>query len=221
MPTQLNISLPLKSNYSADRFVTGSCNLEAWNWIQQWPAQIYNLAIYGEAGSGKTYLAKIWQEKTSAIYLDGKDLEGRAPNEAINNGHNFYVLDNADTIKDEEWLLHFYNLLKEQHAYLLLCSRTPPSRWNIALADLKSRLATITCLEVLPPDDQILSALLEKLLKERGLQIAPSNLSYIVNRIERSFSAAQAIVESVDMLAAQEKKPLSLPLIKQALDQGI
>ena len=218
MPTQLNISLPLKSNYSADRFVTGSCNLEAWNWIQQWPDQVHNLSIYGEAGSGKTYLARIWQQKTSAIYLDGKELGNRTPDEAINFQHNFYVLDNADAITDEEWLLHFYNLLKEQHAYLLLCSHTPPSRWNIALADLKSRLATITCLEVLPPDDETLSALLEKLLKERGLQIGPSNLSYLVNRIERSFSAAQDIVEAIDLLAAQEKKPLSLPLIKQALE---
>ena len=73
----------------------------------------------------------------------------------------------------------------------------------------------------MPPDDETLSALLEKLLKERGLQIGPSNLSYLINRIERSFSAAQDIVEAIDVLAAQEKKPLSLPLIKQALDHSI
>lgn len=217
MATQLNITLPLKSNYSKDRFITGNCNLEAWNWIQQWPDQFYNLVIYGEAGSGKTYLARIWQEKTAAIYLDGKELGNNSPDESINSQHNFYVLDNADVAKDEEWLLHFYNLLKEQNAYLLLCSRTPPSRWNIALADLKSRLATITCLEVLPPDDETLSRLLEKLLKERGLQIGFSNLNYLVNRIERSFRAAQDTVEAIDLLAAREKKPLSLSLIKQAL----
>jgi chromosomal replication initiation ATPase DnaA len=60
----------------------------------------------------------------------------------------------------ERGLLHLYNLLAERGGHLLLLGRTPPARWPIALADLRSRLAALPAVRIDPPDDELLRAIL-------------------------------------------------------------
>ena len=226
--TQLLLDISSKPNYSKEDFVESPCNWEASQWVQRWPDwPMKMIAIYGEPGCGKTHLAHIWQQRSKARFLKPTDTLNLKPHEVIENVQAF-VLDDADTTLtreghvrgiEDEWLFHFYNLVREKGADLLICCRQPPTQWTITLPDLRSRLSTILSVAVNPPDEEALIAVLLKLCSERGMILSREIADYIVRRIERSFESIRNIVNALDHETLTQHRQLTLGLVKNVLNQ--
>jgi DnaA regulatory inactivator Hda len=222
---QLLLNLTLKPNYSKIDFIESSCNWEAMQWIQRWPNwSVKMIAIYGEPGCGKTHLAHIWQEKANARFLTPTDILNLTPLEAARDEQAF-VLDDADVLfqkegpegENEDWLFHFYNLVKEKRADLLMCSRHPPTQWNVKLPDLRSRLTTILSVSVNSPDEDALRAVLFKLCSELGMSLSPDVADYILRRVERSFENVRALVNILNQNTLSTHRQLTLGLVREIL----
>lgn len=224
---QLLLELPLKPNYSKADFIESTCNREAIQWIERWPDwPMKMLAIFGESGCGKTHLAHIWQEKSQARYLTPKDLSHLSPLEAITDA-SAIIIDDVDRMflqnamiegtSPEDWLFHFYNLVKEGDINLLLCCQNPPTQWQVSLPDLKSRLATIMSVSVNPPDEGALNAVLFKICSERGLNLSVDVAEYILRRVERSFDCLRSLVVTLDQLTLSEHRQLTLGVVRKVL----
>lgn len=220
---QLLLDISCKPNYSKADFVESPCNWEATQWIQRWPDwPMKMIAIYGEPGCGKTHLAHIWQGISEARYLHSADAIKTSPLEATQNA-NAVVLDDADTALgglDDDWMFHFYNLLREKGADLLICSRQPPTQWVVKLPDLRSRLATILSIAVNPPDEDALRAVLLKLCHERGMTLSPEVADYILRRVERSFESIRSLVNTLDHETLTLHRQLTLGLVREVLSEG-
>jgi DnaA regulatory inactivator Hda len=226
---QLLLDLSLKPNYSEDDYIKCPCNWEAIQWIERWPNwPMKMIAIYGEPGCGKTHLAHIWSKKANARYLTPMDAEIHSPLESTNN-HNTFILDDADdpflrenaaSSMYEEWMFHFYNLLNEKGANLLICCQKPPTQWSIKLPDLRSRLSTILSVAVSQPDEEALQAVLMKLCQERGMILSPEIAEYIIRRIERSFNGIRTIVELLDHKTLTLHRQLTLGLVRDVLNDA-
>src|SRR5262249_62215755 len=80
-----------------------------------------------------------------------------------------------------------YNMIRGRRAHLMSCARTPPSRWPLRLADLRSRVTAAGVVTIDPPDDGLLETLLAKLFADRQLVVDRGTIIYIVTRMERSF----------------------------------
>ena len=65
----------------------------------------------------------------------------------------------------------------------------------------------------------LLQALLVKLFADRQVQPSPEVLTYLVARIERSFDFARRLVEAIDRASLRAKRPVTLPLAREVLDQ--
>ncbi|MCE3231194.1 MAG: chromosomal replication initiator [Alphaproteobacteria bacterium] len=221
---QLLLNLSVKPSYSKADFVESPCNWEAAQWIQRWPDWPMKMsAIYGDAGCGKTHLAHIWQERTGARFLTPKDIINLTPHEAIQNSQAF-VLDDADAPFQKEgphesWLFHFYNLVKENGADLLICSLQPPTQWEVKLPDLRSRLATILSIAVNAPDEDALRAVLFKLCSELGMALSPEVADYILRRVERSFESVRLLVEILNRQTLSLHRQLTLGLVRDVLSR--
>jgi chromosomal replication initiation ATPase DnaA len=50
------------------------------------------------------------------------------------------------------------------------------------------------------------------------LRVGPEVVSYLVARIERSFDAIAATVAALDRLALAERRDITVPLAREALD---
>lgn len=195
--------------------------IDAW---PDWPAT--TVAIYGPAGSGKSHLAAIWQEKSGATKLDVTNLESTInhlqnspPGESYN--HNMVLElagDLAASPARQQGVFHLLNTMREQQAYLLMISRQPPSRFDVGLQDLKSRLRAIPAVEIPAPDDELLHGLLIKMFRDRQLSVSGEVIDYIVPRMERSFSGAQTLVELLDRLALAEKRAITVPFARSVMD---
>lgn len=198
-------------------------NQAAVAWIDRWPDwPAPALVIHGPASCGKTHLAAVWKDQTDAALIDTVSLSAQnASDIAAKEKH--LVLDPIDPwLGDraaETVLFHLYNIMKEEKRTLLLTMRAAPQRINFAIPDLASRLRAAPAAAIDPPDDDLLSALLVKLFADRQLQIGHDVLTYILPRMERSFSAAHDLVAAADRLAMAEKKGISVPLIRRILLQ--
>jgi DnaA regulatory inactivator Hda len=215
---QLALHLPLKPSYAESDFIGSPCNEEALQWIRRWPDwPVKMMAIYGMPGCGKTHLAHIWQEKSTARFLTPQSITQITPLEAAQDGTSF-VLDDADTLEDETWLFHLYNLIKEKDAYCLLCCRQAPTQWKVTLPDLQSRLSTILSIPVTLPDQDALRAVLFKLFTEKGMALSQEIADYILRRVERSFEAVHTLVDAIDRYTLSTRRPLTLAVVREVLN---
>ncbi|MAG95381.1 MAG: DnaA/Hda family protein [Alphaproteobacteria bacterium] len=217
MTAQLAFDLAQRPALGAEDFLVAESNAEAVSWLDRWPDWPGRaLALHGPPGSGKSHLVHVWQAATGGTLLNHEDVAA-ARGDLMGPGATAVALDDADRAPQNEALLHLYNGIVEAGGTLLLTGQTPPARWEVALADLRSRLRAIPAVAVLPPDDALLAALLVKLFADRQLRVAVDLVHYLVGRLERSPDAARRAVVALDEGALAKGREITVPLAREVL----
>lgn len=202
---------------SGEDFLIAPSNRDAVAWIDKypdWPAPA--LIVYGPPGCGKSHLTQVFRGATAAAEIPAARAGDAASLEAAGRA-GAAVIDDAEEGLDEEGLLHLYNFLAERSGHLLLTAPRAPARWNIALADLRSRLLAAPAVEIGRPEDGLIAAVLVKLFSDRQLRVDAAVIDYMVVRMERSLDAARRLVEAIDGVALAEKRDITVPLIRGVL----
>lgn len=177
------------------------------------------LALSGPAGAGKTHLASIWGERTAAVRVEATMLtEARieqareVPAVVVEDADRIAGLPAGARRQIETLLFHLFNIAVEDRSGLLITGRTPPARWRIDTPDLLSRLSAMEHVAIEPPDDALLTSILSKLFSDRQITVRPDVLKYLVRRMERSFAAAEEVVDTLDRMALTEGRAITRPL---------
>ena len=215
-PRQLALALPHAESFAREDFLTGAPNEAALAMIERWPDWPDRaLALVGPEGAGKSHLAAIWAETAGARRVSARALGETNLIGALATGA--LVIEDAPARLDERALFHLLNLIREEEAYLLITARVAPARWSVALPDLASRLRAVPTVALSAPDDALLRAVLVKLFADRQLGVDSSLVSYLTTRIERSFAAARAAVETLDREALRMQRPVTRALAAELL----
>ena len=202
-------------------FLVAPSNADAVAWLDRWPAwPAPALTVFGPDGCGKTHLSQVWRARSHAVVTRG-DMLDSAEVPALLAPANAVVVEDADAVSGrperEEALFHLYNLAREQHGHLLLLSRKAPSRWRTRLADLRSRIKGAPAVEVRPPDDALLAAVLVKLFADRQLRPGLEVVSYLLARMERSLDSARRLVAALDHASLAAHRGVTVPLAREVL----
>lgn len=218
---QIPLDLGGRAAYGRTDLHVGTCNREAVGWIDrwpEWPAPV--LILQGSAASGKTHLAGVWRNMAGATTIRPENLRVMSAEEIYSSGAAF-VLDGIDLWlgdrETETTLFHLYNMLKESGRSMMMTMRMAPARVDFAIPDLASRLRAAPVAMIHPPDDMLLASVLIKLFSDRQLNVTNDVISYVLPRMERSFSAACDIVARADQRALAEKRGISVPLLRDVL----
>lgn len=214
--------LPLKFGHPAssardDLIVSSPVNaaislVDRW---PDWPSPVVILA--GPTGSGKTHLANIWKERASAALIDDLESDAAAGHHAATGP---VLIEDIDRVGfSETTLFHLINTVLQNNSHLLITTRAWPAAWPVDLPDLRSRLKAATVVEIGEPDDVLLAHVIEKLFADRQIAIDPKIVSYLVQRMERSLAAAQAIVHRIDELALARRGKITRALASEVLAQ--
>ena len=198
-----------------DYYVSRS-NYLAFNLIQSWPKwERKILNISGDTFSGKTHLAKIFQDKSNALYLEHSDINEDVfkkikLNESI-------VIDDFEKIKNENLLYSLFNLIYQDNKYLLILSNRTISKMNYNLDDLNSRANNCIFAQIENPDDDLIFAIILKSFSDRQIKLEKKLLEFIIKRIDRSYGKIYEFIYKVDELSLKKKKPVNLKTIKELL----
>jgi chromosomal replication initiation ATPase DnaA len=216
---QLPLDLGFRPALGFDDFLVAPSNAAAVAWLDRWPDwPAPALVLHGDAGSGKTHLAHVWQGKARAVFIDPTALSvARVP--ALLGGAQAAIVDGADRANVEA-LLHLYNLAAERGGHLLVVAREPPARWCIDLADLRSRLLAAPAAALAAPDDALLASVLVKQFNDRQLVVGEDVIAYLLAHMERSFAAARATVAALDRAALAAQRRVSLKLARAVIEAG-
>ena len=216
-PRQLVLDLAHRVAMGRDDFLVSNSNSAAVEVIDswpQWPQQA--LAILGSAGSGKTHLVEVWRARAGGARISAQELSEDSVAAAVEAGA-LAVEDVDRGIADERILFHLLNLARELKLSLLITSRAAPGEIAIALPDLRSRLRALGFVRIEPPDSALLSALLVKLFDDRQLKVAPHVIKHLSLHMERSAESAARVVDTIDQLALQMRRKVTVGLAKTAL----
>ena len=192
----LQIALPLVTARGAETVVMGPGLvpvIEALQASDRWPFRTAVLA--GPPRSGKSLLAR-WFAESSA-------------GEAI---------DNADDLPEDE-VFHRWNRAQAEGRALLLVSNRAPGQWRIALPDLASRLGSALLIEIGAPDDDLVAGLIAEHATRRGLILGDAVTAYLLPRVERSHAEIELLVETIDRLSLERKAPVTISLVRDALEE--
>lgn len=209
---QFSLNLPIEQDYHQDDYIISACNYEAHKAVyhpESWVDR--RILLLGESGSGKTHLSNIFAKHYNAVFVQAADElpEPNLPHQAL-------IVDGINDISNEEWLFHIINHAKEDGHYLLMTTNTYPA---YKLRDLQSRLNATQKFLIKSPDDELLQAIMLKQFSDKQLKISADILNYLFVHAVRSFQFIQELVRTVDQFSLQEKRNITLPLVKQALQQ--
>lgn len=214
---QLILPLDHSPAFDDKDFIVSTANENAYHHLMSWPQWPHPcLSIYGEGGCGKTHLSHIWQEKTKARYLLGQDFN-QVQLEALFEGKNLFILDDAQRVDREEKLFHFYNYILDKKGGVLFLSPVPPSQWKVSLPDLSSRLKIIPAIRISAPDEALLARLINKLFQDLQLQVDEDVVSFLLKHMERSFESAHFWVEKLNTASLIQKRRITIPLVRDVL----
>lgn len=216
MPEQLVFEWPRDTALRPEDFFVSDANRVAADLIQTpdaWPDG--KLVLTGPEGCGKSHLARVFQVNTDAMIVQAADL----PDTLRPNGALVVEDMSALPVNREETMFHLHNHMASANLPLLMTDRTAPARWDIALADLASRMQATTPVGIEDPDDMLLQVLIMKLFADRQVIPPASVVQFLSTRIERSYVAAQDIVARLDHAALVDKKPASVKMATALLDK--
>ncbi len=212
---QLALPFPAPSFRAVREFLPGAGSEAALAWLGRtasWPGG--RLALWGEAGTGKTHLLELWATGCRAALLPGEALRGLPP-----PPRTPVAVDDADAAAEEASLLHLLNAAAELGQPVLLAGRTAPAHWQVRLPDLASRLRATVAVQLRPPGDAVLEALLARLMAERQLTVPPWLQAWLLARLPRTGGALREAAARLDRASLATGGRITRPLAQQVLTE--
>ena len=205
-------------NFKYEDFFISKSNKDVFNLLNSWPKWGKNfLNISGEKFSGKTHLVNIFLKKFSGVKFEANSLINKNLNE-IKIYQNI-IIENLENNVDEKLIYTLFNIIDQDNKYLIVTSIKPIVDIDFNLNDLRSRSKNFLLQNIEKPDDELIYALIIKNLSDRQILIEKKLITYIVNRIERSYGKIFDFIYKIDEISLKRKKPIDFKIIKEVLGE--
>ena len=226
MAEQLVFDMPVLASRDGHDFLIAEANRNAVTLLGRpdiW--QNHCCLICGPEKSGKSHLAGAWARYEGAEVIQCAELAAnREADGVFRSDVSALCIEDIHAVAGRPEidlaLMHAMNFLAGRHATLLMTARGLPPDWHPLSPELSTRLAAISQAVITDPDDELLHGLLAKSIADRQLICPPNVLEYLVRRIERSFVAAEQVVEALDHASLKRRRPITRKLAGAVLDQG-
>ena len=216
MKDQIVFKFPDKSFYYEEDFCIGENNYEAYKLIKEWPNWTFKgINIYGPKKSGKSYLTKIFSDKTDSKVFEGRNINKDNLNLILNQ--KVLIIEDIEVFNDEVFFQTILNDFISKNKFIYLTSNKLAGSISFKLKDLISRLNSLVAVVITNPSDDLFSQILTKMLSDKQINITPKEVNFILKNIERSYDAASKFVKNLDELSLLYKKKINTKIINQAL----
>ncbi len=156
--------------------------------------------LWGPSGSGKTHLLRAFTEAAAAAKLEAAAVDDVAR------------LGEAEQVA----LFDLCNRLRVSGGALAASAGAPPAQLALR-PDLRSRLASGIVLQLHPLSDADKAEALAAHASRRGIALERELIAYLLSHFERDMGTQIALLDALDRYSLQRKRPITLPLLKEAL----
>ena len=195
--------------------------------------------LWGPSGSGKTHLVQaccrqVVDAGRRAMYLPLAELMDYPPQQVlVDLEHNDLVcvddihllagqtIAGQATDREGDWqqaLFDLYNRLRDRGSRLLLTGLDSPGNSDIALADLKSRLAAATGFALSAYSDEDRVEILCFRAQGLGLSLSPELARYLISRAPRDINTLIECLHRLDREALAGQRKLTIPFVKAVFE---
>jgi len=180
--------------------------------------------LWGDPGSGKTHLLR------AAVAAAAGSARGAryvaAPHAAMAaSGAGFadcglLAIDDAARLDAaaQAALFDAFNVLRAANGRLLAAGAMRAAELPLR-EDLRTRLASGVSLRLAPLDDDEKAAALVRHAAQRGMQLPPELVRYVLAHCRRDMGTQMAVLDALDRYSLVHQRPLTLPLVREALKQ--
>ncbi len=168
------------------------------------------LYLWGEVGTGKSHLLAAWVRRVGAI------LAPPMPEPPV----AWLAVDDAHTLDDDAQIRLFglINAAREGTGRILVCGPTPPGQLGLR-PDLATRLAQGLVFRLSPLSEADRIAALRVRAESHGLRLADEITRHLLTHCRRDLPHLLGMVDALDAYSLSRKRPVSLPLLKELLQQ--
>jgi DnaA-homolog protein len=191
---QLALGISPPPQPALDNFVPGA-NAELLARLRELQAGTYREAVlylWGDAGSGKSHLLRASSWPRTA--------------------------DDVETL-DEGAQARLFSAINEARASggtVLAAGNAPPAQLPLR-EDLRSRLAWGLVYHVKPLTDEERAVYLRGEAERRGLRLPDEVVGYLLTRLRRDLPSLTALLDRLDRASLEQKRPITLPLVRETL----
>jgi DnaA family protein len=198
MPRQLPLEISPPAEPTLENFIAGA-NAEALERVRALAAGTLQEAIvylWGEQGSGRSHLLRAAARANPGLVV-ADDVQG---------------LDAAA----QQALFLAINAAREGQAAVLASGSAPPA--GLALReDLRTRLGWGLVYQLKPLTDAQKALHLRAEAGRRGLRLSDEVVWYLLHHLPRDVASLNTVLDRVDRHALARQRPVTLPLIREAL----
>jgi DnaA family protein len=163
--------------------------------------------MWGESGAGKTHLLKAFAAASGARYAQGDDL-GEVP--------AMLAIDGIERMPEPDQIRLFNAFNEGAFRFLAVSARSAPRDVSLR-RDLATRLATGLTYLVVPLTDREKQAALAAHAKVRGIALGEEVSSYLLTHSRRDMGSLVAALDCLDRYSLETGRPITVPLLKDAL----
>lgn len=173
--------------------------------------------LWGPGGSGKTHLLRGFTAaagvKRTAAYIPAASADwtraGALEAAAVDDVAR---LDATAQVS----LFDLCNRLRASGGALAASGEAPPAQLEMR-EDLRSRLASGIVLQLHPLSDEEKAAALRRHAAGRGIALENEPIRYLLTHFDRDMGTQIAALDALDRYSLERKRPITLPLVKEAL----
>jgi DnaA family protein len=202
---QLPLRLAAPPAPTLDNFVVGANAgaLAALRELEHAAGGAIAVYLYGETGCGKSHLlcavAQLWcaQQRDRLHYVVADDVER---------------LDEAAQIE----IFDAFNRARVASGAILASGDKAPRELNVR-EDLRTRLGAGLVFQLHALSDAQKRLALEQHAQQRGMRLGDDVLNYLLSHLRRDMPTLMAVLDAIDNYSLATKRPVTVPLVREAL----
>ena len=217
---QLALDIGLAAVPDFDTFIAlgNETAVQALTHLRPGSAPVY---LWGPSGCGKSHLlgavhSRALHHHESVIWLDASTAALPTRVEGI----QWLLMDQAEAWSpaQQHWAFSAFVQASAAGASVAAAGRLPPTDLPIR-DDIRSRLGWGLVLSLWPLGESTLRQALREEAQRRGLRLGDEVLDYALRRLARDLKSLTGLLDRFDRYALQHQRPLTVPLLRQMLDE--
>lgn len=187
----------------------------------QLPAR--HIYLWGMPGSGRSHLLRATVDAARAAGRPAHLLGAEAVDDDLpETAGALLAIDDVDRLAPTAQIALFnaFNRARGNGQSLLLSG--PAAALGLQVReDLRTRIGQSLIYEVQPLDDAARAEILATLAARRGLRLADEVVDFLLRHGRRELASLVAVFDALDRASLEHKRPITLPLLRTLIQQGL